>query len=68
MANGLFFYKLVSEYPEDVTKNCKLSITEIDSNFKTLKDFDIKTAEFTREEKTLVLTRNNNEKLRAKSK
>ena len=63
MANGLFFYKLVSEYPEDVTKNCKLSITEIDSNFKTLKDFDIKTAEFTREEKTLVLTRNNNEKL-----
>lgn len=62
MAESLYFYKLVSEYPEDVTKNCKLTINEIDSNFKTLKDYDIKTAEFIREEKTLVLTRNNNEK------
>lgn len=70
MANGLFYYKLVSEYPEDVTKNCKLTITEIDSNFKTLKDVDIKTAEFVRGEDcetnsgdTLVITRNNGEKI-----
>ena len=61
--NGLYYYKLVSPYPEDVTKNCKLTINEIDSNFLTLKDNDIKTAEFIREEKTLVLTRNNGDKL-----
>ena len=60
---GLYYYKLVSEYPEDVTKNCKLTINEIDSNFKTLKDYDIKTAEFARDEKTLILTRNNGDKL-----
>ena len=63
MANGLYFYKLVSPYSEDVTKNCKLTINEIDSNFLTLKDNDIKKAEFVREEKTLILTRNNGEKL-----
>ena len=33
MANkGLYYYKLVSEYPEDITKQCKLTINEIDSN------------------------------------
>ena len=53
----------MSEYPEDVTKNCKLTINEIDSNFKVLKDNDIKDAKFIREEKTLVLTRYNGEKL-----
>ena len=61
--NGLYFYKLVSPYPEDVTKNCKLTINEIDSNFLTLKDNDIKSAEFVRDEKILVLTRNNGENL-----
>ena len=63
MANGLYYYKLQSPYPEDVTKNCKLTINEIDSNFLNLKDVDIKSAEFDRESKTLVLTRNNGEKL-----
>ena len=63
MANGLFYYKLVSPYPEDVTKNCKLTINEIDSNFLTLKDNDIKKAELVVEDKTLVITRNNGEKL-----
>ena len=57
MAESLYFYKLVSEYPEDVTKSCKLSITEIDHNFKILKDYDIKSAEFDRENKRLILTR-----------
>lgn len=60
---GLYYYKLQSPYPEDVTKNCKLTINEIDSNFLSLKDEDIKSAEFDREAKTLVLTRNNGEKL-----
>ena len=63
MARGLYYYKLVSPYPEDVTKNCKLTINEIDSNFLTLKDYDIKTAEFVRDEKMLVITRNNDEKI-----
>lgn len=65
---GLYYYKLVSEYPEDVTKNCKLTINEIDSNFKSLKDEDIKSAEFIYDDgdannKSLILTRNNGEKL-----
>lgn len=60
---GLYYYKLQSPYPEDVTKNCKLTINEIDSNFLSLKDEDIKSAEFDREDKALVLTKNNGEKL-----
>lgn len=69
MSESLFFYKLISPYhdeqgkPVDITKNCKLSINEIDSNFLTLKDYDIKTAEFIREEKVLILTRNDGDKL-----
>lgn len=63
MAKGLFFYKLISPYTEDVTKNCKLTINEIDSNFLALKDADIKTAEFDEATNFLVLTRNNGEKL-----
>lgn len=60
---GLYFYKLISPYREDVTKNCKLTINEIDSNFLALKDEDIKSAELSVEDKMLVLTRNNDEKL-----
>lgn len=63
MAKGLYFYKLQSPYLEDNTLNCKLSINQIDSNFLSLKDEDIKSAEFDRDSKTLVLTRNNGEKL-----
>ena len=75
MAESLFFYKLISPYtdeqgrPIDQTLNCKLSINQIDSNFLTLKDFDIKTAEFVRDEDcnkaagTLVITRNNGDKI-----
>jgi hypothetical protein len=63
MANGLFFYKLVSPYSNDTTKNCKLTINEIDSNFFTLEERDIASAEFVRDEKVLVLTRLNGEKL-----
>lgn len=60
---GIYFYKLVSPYSQDIVKNCKLSINEIDSNFFSLEEYDIKTAEFIREEKVLVLTRVNGEKL-----
>ena len=63
MATGLYYYKLVSEYPEDVTKNCKLTVSEIDHDFKTLKDEDIKTAELDETTKSVILTRNNGDKL-----
>ena len=49
MSKGLYYYKLQSPYPEDVTKNCKLTINEIDSNFLSLKDEDIKSAVFDKE-------------------
>ncbi len=62
MAKGLYYYKLVG-YPEDITKNCKLTINEIDSNFFELKSNDIESAEFIRDDKILVLTRRNGEKL-----
>ena len=67
MTRGLYYYKLVSPYPEDVTKNCKLTINEIDSNFFELKNEDIKSAEIVRNEddtqRTLVLTRNDGEQI-----
>ena len=62
---GLYFYKLVSPYSEDVTKNCRLTVNEIDGNFLNLKDEDIKSAEFDCEGKVLTLTRNNGETLQA---
>ena len=43
MNKGLYYYKLQSPYPEDITKNCKLTINEIDNNFLSLKDEDIRT-------------------------
>lgn len=63
MANGLYYYKLVSPYEEDVTKNCKLTINEIDHNFKTLKDYDIENAEFDAGSLSAVLTRKDGEQL-----
>ena len=61
--DGLYFYKLVSNYPEDVTKNCKLTVNEIDGNFLTLKNADIKSYDFDCGTNVLTLTRNNGEKL-----
>ena len=63
MAKGLYFYKLISPYEEDVTKNCKLTVNEIDSNFLNLKDEDIKSAELDEETYSVILTRNNGDKL-----
>lgn len=63
MNKGLYFYKLVSPYSEDVTKDCKLTINEIDSNFITLKNNEISNMYVDNEEKKVVLTRENGEEL-----
>ena len=63
MAKGLYFYKLVSPYREDVTKDCKLTINEIDSNFISLKDMDIKSFTFDEKTNKLILTRNSKDEL-----
>lgn len=57
----LFYYKLRSGFPEDVTKNCKLTIEDFDSNFVSLKKDDIKDAYI--EGTNIVLERNGGDKL-----
>jgi len=59
----LYYYKLNSGYQCDVSKQCKLTINEIDSNFYQLKSDDIVSADFVRDEKILVLTRTNGDEL-----
>ena len=61
---GLYFYKLISPYKEDVTKDCKLTINEIDHNFVTLKDADINDFSFDEDSKIVSLVRNNEEELK----
>ena len=63
MAETLIFYKLVSPYPEDQTRDCKLSVSDIDHNFLTLKDYDIKEIKLSEDEKSIILVRNNGEEL-----
>lgn len=63
MSKGLYFYKLVSPYEEDVTKNCKLTVNEIDSNFLNLKDYDIEKAELDKDNLSVILTRKDGDKL-----
>ena len=53
------FYKLQSPYPEDVTKDCKLTMPEIDENFLTLKDNDIKEATYNENEMSITIIKNN---------
>lgn len=60
--SGLYFYKLSSPYQEDVTKNCKLSVNEIDHNFITLKNTDIESFNYDEETGLLILTQKNGEK------
>ena len=52
---GLYFYKLVSPFAEDVTKDCKLTVNEIDHNFITLKKSDISDFHFDDNNMFLVL-------------
>lgn len=61
--DSLFFYKLLSTYPKDITKNCKLLPNEIDHNFATLEDNLISSVTFNNETHNLVLTRMNGEAL-----
>lgn len=42
--NGLTYFKLQSKYPNDITKNCSLSGSEVDGNFYELEGRDIRTA------------------------
>ena len=59
---GLYYYKLSSPYKEDQTKQCRLNINEIDSNFLNLKDADIANAELDNETKAIILTKNDGDK------
>lgn len=54
---GLTYFKLRSPYPGDITKNCSLDGTEIDSNFFELEGRDIKTAYW--QNNTLIIERIN---------
>ena len=55
------FYKLISPYAEDITMNCKLSMTDIDDNFLAFKDNDISAATFDCESFAIDIVRNNGE-------
>jgi hypothetical protein len=63
---GLYFYKLTSPYQEDVTKDCKLTINEIDHNFVTLKNTDIQDIAYDEESGLLTLSQINGDKFIAK--
>ena len=63
---GLYFYKLSSPYEDDVTKDCKLTINEIDHNFVTLKNSDVKDISFDEESGLLTLKTNSDETFVAK--
>lgn len=54
----LYFYKLNSGWPCDVTKNCNLSVTEIDNNFYQLKSDDISGATYNKDSMTISIFRN----------
>lgn len=57
------YYKLVSPYPEDITKNCKLTMAEIDENFLAFKDNDISAATYNTSGMTINIIRNNGEEI-----
>jgi uncharacterized protein (TIGR02145 family) len=59
---GLYFYKLISPYIEDITKNCNLGINDIDHNFITLKDADVKDASFDSSTKKLTIYKNDSDR------
>ena len=61
--NRIYYYKLVSPYEEDVTKNCKLTIDELDSNFLSLKNVDIKEAKISEDKTQLRLVRNDGDEI-----
>lgn len=56
--NGVTYYKLISNFPGDVTKNCGLTGAEIDNNFFFLRGYDIKSVDMD-EDNNLIITRVN---------
>ena len=58
---GITYYKLISQYDGDYTKECSLTGTEIDSNFNFLRGYDIKGVTYDNSTKTLKLVRLNGE-------
>ena len=60
---GITYYKLISAYNGDITKNCGLTGGEIDTNFFNLRSNDIDTIDITEDGKSLVFTRLNKEKI-----
>lgn len=59
----IYFYKLISPYKEDVTKNCKLTMSEIDDNFLTFKNSDISGATYDASGMTVDIIRNDGNKI-----
>ena len=57
VVNGVKYFKLVSEFDGDYTKNCGLLGTEIDENFYFLRGYDIKDVHFDEDTKVLTITR-----------
>lgn len=57
----LIFYKLESPYSGDTTKNCDLEVTDIDSNFITIKNDAIKEITFDEENYLLNVVKNSGE-------
>ena len=60
--NGVTYFKLVSDYPGDYTKNCGLTSAEIDGNFYFLRGMDIESVKLD-EHRNLILERFNGDKL-----
>lgn len=59
--NGITYFRLISQYEGDVTKNCALTGSEVDNNFYTLEGRDIKSLELL--EDKIVITLMNGNKL-----
>lgn len=62
--NGVTYFKLISNYQGDRTKNCSLLSNEIDANFYFLRGIDIKKVNFNNDTRELVLTRLNGDQLK----
>ena len=61
---GVKYFKLISPYPFDYTKNCGLLSSEVDENFFFLRGYDVESAEFN-DNNELVLTRVNGDVITA---
>lgn len=58
---GITYYRLISNYENDYTKECSLTGAEIDGNFHFLRGYDIKGVLFDKNTNTLSLERVNGE-------